>query len=239
MRVHLEYGRTGLEVELPDRNVVKCFGTGRRAVGRSAMPRCGRAWPGRPALRRWPNWPADAAMRAWSFATSPAPCPTGASAADAGDPGSGAASPASEILILVATGLHRPEPGRRNDRDGRPLRWPRIIASRTITAATARRAHVAWARAPRRARLDRLAVRRGRAEDHHGPDRAALHGRLFRRAETDLPGPGRPGNGAGSGTARTSSNTPTPATAAWTATRSTKRTRPSPAWPAAISSSTW
>ncbi len=26
MRVHLEYGRTGLEVELPDRNVVKCLG---------------------------------------------------------------------------------------------------------------------------------------------------------------------------------------------------------------------
>ena len=25
MRVRLEYGRTGLEVELPDRNVVKCL----------------------------------------------------------------------------------------------------------------------------------------------------------------------------------------------------------------------
>ena len=26
MRVRLEYGRTGLEVELPDQNVVKCLG---------------------------------------------------------------------------------------------------------------------------------------------------------------------------------------------------------------------
>ena len=61
MRVHLEYGRTGLDVELPDRHVVKCLGY------RPAEPLADPAaavrrvlWRSRSARRRWPNWPAAA-----------------------------------------------------------------------------------------------------------------------------------------------------------------------------------
>ena len=77
MRVRLEYGRTGLEVELPDQHLVKCLGyqpvqpiqDAAAAVRRALAEPCGT--PPLAELAR-----GDAA-RASPFATSPAPCPTG------------------------------------------------------------------------------------------------------------------------------------------------------------------
>ena len=46
MRVRLEYGRTGLEVELPDRNLVKCLGYQPVATD-SRCRDCGSPGPGR------------------------------------------------------------------------------------------------------------------------------------------------------------------------------------------------
>ena len=59
MRVRLEYGRTGLEVDLPAERVVRTLAyKNAHAAGRSRGrgPRGARA--ARSARRRWPSWPA-------------------------------------------------------------------------------------------------------------------------------------------------------------------------------------
>jgi lactate racemase len=114
MRIHLEYGRTGLEVELPDRNVVKCLGY--RAVPSLPDPeaavRQALAQPsGTPPLAelargRVKAGPRTTACIAICDLTRPVPNrvilpPLLATLESAG-------IARGNILILVATGLHRP-----------------------------------------------------------------------------------------------------------------------------------
>jgi lactate racemase len=111
MRVHLEYGRTGLDVELPDRNVVGCL------QYRPAQPLDNPE----AALRRALQQPTGAAPLTElargrrnacvviSDVTRPVPnrilLPPILETLEA------AGIPRSEILILVATGMHRPNLG--------------------------------------------------------------------------------------------------------------------------------
>ena len=103
----------------------------------------------------------------------------------------------------------RPDPDPRGHRPAPPehaatnwSRWsargsPTTIGSRTTTASD-RDEHVYLGESPaRRADLDRPPLRRGRSEDHHRADRAALHGRFLRRPEADLPGHRRAGDDPG------------------------------------------
>ena len=85
--------------------------------------------------------------------------------------------------------------------------------------------------------IDSRYVRR-RPEDHHRPDRAAPDGRLSRRPQGHLPRHRRPWKPSRSGTGPSSWSIPRPTAASSTAIPSTRRTRASPRWPAAISSST-
>lgn len=111
MRVHLEYGRTGLEVELPDRNVVKCLGyrpaepladPQRTVRDRLASP------VGALPLAELARGRRDACV-VISDITRPVPNktllpPILSTLEDCG-------MPRDRILILVATGLHRPNLG--------------------------------------------------------------------------------------------------------------------------------
>jgi lactate racemase len=111
MRVRLDYGRSGLEVELPDRNVVKCLG--HRAAPPLADPAgavrgvlespCGTA-PLAELARGRKN-----ACVVISDVTRPVPnqvlLPPLLATLEANG------IPRSRILILVATGLHRPNLG--------------------------------------------------------------------------------------------------------------------------------
>ena len=111
MRVHLEYGRAGLEVELPDRNVVKCLGY------RGATPLADPAAEvGRVLAQPAGSLPLADLARGRRNAcvvindvTRPIPNqvllpPILATLESAG-------IPRDRILILVATGLHRPNLG--------------------------------------------------------------------------------------------------------------------------------
>jgi nickel-dependent lactate racemase len=111
MRVHLEYGRTGLEVELPDANVVGCL------QYRPAEPLADPVG----AVREVLTCPTDAAPLlelaqgrkdacvVISDVTRPVPnkvlLPPILETLEA------AGIPRSEILILIATGMHRPNEG--------------------------------------------------------------------------------------------------------------------------------
>lgn len=111
MRVHLEYGRTGLEAELPDRNVVKCLGY------RPAQPLADPAESIRGVLARPSGTPplADLARGrrnacvVISDITRPVPnqviLPPLLSTLEA------SGIPRERITILVATGMHRPNLG--------------------------------------------------------------------------------------------------------------------------------
>jgi nickel-dependent lactate racemase len=111
MRVQLEYGRTGLEVDLPDRNVVKCLGhraaaplaDPAAAVSRAIRQPCGTPPLGELARGR------RTACVVVSDITRPVPnqvlLPPVLETLQA----SGIAR--DRILILVATGLHRPNEG--------------------------------------------------------------------------------------------------------------------------------
>ncbi len=111
MRVHLEYGRFGLEAELPDRNVVKCLGyraadplgDARREVGiRLASPN------GTPPLADLAHGRKSACV-VISDITRPVPNATLLEPILTTLEYSGI--PRDRILILVATGLHRPNVG--------------------------------------------------------------------------------------------------------------------------------
>ena len=111
MRVHLEYGRTGLEVELPERHLVKCLGyrpvepvpDSQEAVRRSLARPIG-APPLAESARSVTN-----ACVVISDVTRPVPnaaiLPPILSTLEA------SGIPRQRILILVATGLHRPNLG--------------------------------------------------------------------------------------------------------------------------------
>ncbi len=111
MRVHLEYGRTGLEAELPDGNVVKCLGY------RPAEPLANPAESLRGVLAQPSASPplAELARRrrnacvVISDVTRPVPnqviLPPILATLEANG------IPRDRILILVATGLHRPNLG--------------------------------------------------------------------------------------------------------------------------------
>ena len=106
------------------------------------------------------------------------------------------ASPARDILILIATGLHRPNEGA----ELVELVGPEIAAQlphREPSRQGPRGARLPRRDAQRRAGLARLALRPGRPEDHDRPDRAAPDGRLQRRPQGHLPRHRRPGDGQG------------------------------------------
>lgn len=122
MRVHLEYGRTGLEVELPDRNVVKCLGY-RPAppLPNSLQEVCDRlARPvGTPPLAELARGRRNACIVV-SDVTRPVPNAVLLPPILQTLQWSGI--PRDRILILVATGLHRPNLGEElAEMVGRPI----------------------------------------------------------------------------------------------------------------------
>ncbi len=111
MRVRLEYGRTGLEVELPDRNVVKCLGyrPSRPLTDPAAAIADRLADPtGTPPLAEVARGRESACVVISDF-TRPVPNqvllpPILTTLQESG-------IPRGRIVILVATGLHRPNLG--------------------------------------------------------------------------------------------------------------------------------
>ena len=117
MRVHLEYGRTGLEVDLPDRNVVGCFISAGPAAGGSGGR--GRQLAGRPARRRWLTCPRPPQRLRGHLRHDPARAQAKMLLPPILETLEAAGIPRGEILILVATGMHRPNLGERTGRNGR------------------------------------------------------------------------------------------------------------------------
>jgi lactate racemase len=111
MRVHLEYGRTGLDVELPDRNVVGClqYRPAQPLADPHAAVRQGLAEPiGTPPLATLARGRRNACVVV-SDVTRPVPnrvlLPPILETLEA------TGIPRGQILILVATGMHRPNLG--------------------------------------------------------------------------------------------------------------------------------
>jgi lactate racemase len=111
MRVHLEYGRTGLDVELPDRNVIGClqYHPADPLADPDAAVRQALAQPtGTPPLLELARGRRNACV-VISDITRPVPnrviLPPILETLEA------AGIPRREILILVATGMHRPNLG--------------------------------------------------------------------------------------------------------------------------------
>jgi nickel-dependent lactate racemase len=111
MRYHLEYGRTGLDVDLPESNVVKCLGyrpAEPLADPKAALCRLLAQPTGTPALAELAKRRENACILI-SDVTRPVPNalilpPILATLERSG-------VPRKEITILVATGLHRPNVG--------------------------------------------------------------------------------------------------------------------------------
>jgi nickel-dependent lactate racemase len=108
MRVHLEYGRSGLDVDLPDRNVVKCLGY-RPAVPLELPAEAVReqlAHPvGKPPLAELACGRASACVAICDITR---PVPNQVLLAPILRTLEAGGIPRDRILILVATGLHRP-----------------------------------------------------------------------------------------------------------------------------------
>ena len=111
MRVELEYGRTGLVVELPDRNVVKCLGYRPAQPLVDPVAALGRQLcqpAGTPPLAELARGRRSACVAICDI-TRPVPnqtiLPPILQTLEA------AGIPRQQILILVATGLHRPNEG--------------------------------------------------------------------------------------------------------------------------------
>lgn len=111
MRVHLEYGREGLDVELPDRNVVKCLGY-RPAEPlqrpQEAVAQCLAQPTDSPPLAQLARGRRNACV-VISDVTRPVPNQVILPPLLATLEAAGIAR--QDILILVATGLHRPNLG--------------------------------------------------------------------------------------------------------------------------------
>ncbi len=199
MHFRLEYGRTGLDIDLPDDRVVRKLDVQRSAaplpdpVG-DLLQTC---LTSRPARHRWPNWRADGTSACIVICDITRPVPNRDDPApDAGHAGSRRASRATAITILIATGLHRPNVGAELVELRRP-RDRRQLSHRKSSRPRARRARVPGRQSARRADLDRPPLCRGRSENHHRPDRAAFDGRLFGRSKADLSGNRRAGDREG------------------------------------------
>jgi nickel-dependent lactate racemase len=111
MRIRLEYGRTGLEVELPDRNVVKCLRYQAQAplADPAGSLRDCLAHPiGTPPLAELARGRSSACV-VISDVTRPVPNPV--LLPPVLDTLEKSGIPRERILILVATGLHRPNLG--------------------------------------------------------------------------------------------------------------------------------
>lgn len=111
MRVHLEYGRTGIEVELPERDVVKCLGyqpAEPLSDPSAAVAECLANPIGTPPLARLAQGRRSACIAICDI-TRPVPNrvilpPLLTTLQNSG-------IPRDQILILIATGLHRPNVG--------------------------------------------------------------------------------------------------------------------------------
>ena len=146
--------------------------------------------------------------------------------------------PRREICILNATGLHRPNEGA----ELVEMVGEEIVKNYRIEnhhGKVLRGAHLSRHDAQWRAGLDRHALREGRPEDHYRPDRTAPDGRLFGRPQGYLPGHRRPGNRQGLARPEVPRTSARRLRQPRSAIPSTKRTRASPRWPAATSSSTF
>ena len=141
-----------------------------------------------------------------------------------------------QVLILVATGLHRPStPAEKVEMLGEGIASAyRVedhhglrLEEHTLVGTTPR-GIPAWINS-------RYFERR--PQDRHRADRAAPYGGLHRGSQADLSRDRRARDGQEVGTARRYANIRKPITASSKATRSTRRTRGSAAWPVATSSS--
>ena len=161
MRVTLEYGKTGLQVELPADRVVRSLGyknappladpaadLRRMLAAPNGTPPLAELARGRTrCVRRHQRHHAAGAQSADPFA-------------DPGDAGSGRHLRASKITILVATGLHRPNVGA----ELVEMVGPEIVDRYRIENHHGKvlAEHTYSGRQPaRRADVDRLALRRG------------------------------------------------------------------------------
>ena len=111
MQVHLEYGRTGLDVELPDRNVVGCLQyrpAEPLADPEAVVRRCLALPTGTPPLRELAHGRRNACV---AICDVTRPVPNALLLPPILETLEAAGIPRSEILILVATGLHRPNLG--------------------------------------------------------------------------------------------------------------------------------
>ncbi|HUT92300.1 MAG TPA: nickel-dependent lactate racemase [Thermoguttaceae bacterium] len=111
MRVRLEYGRSGLDVELPDRNVVKCLGyqTQEPLADPAAAIRDALAHPiGTPPLAELARGRTSACVVVSDVTR---PVPNAVLLPPILDTLQSSGIPRERILILVATGLHRPNLG--------------------------------------------------------------------------------------------------------------------------------
>ena len=114
MRVRLEYGRTGLEVELPDRSVVRTLSYQAAAplADPAAALRQVLTHPlGTPPLARLASGRRDACVVICDITR---PVPNELILRPVLQTLEAAGIPRDKILILVATGLHRPNLGRRS-----------------------------------------------------------------------------------------------------------------------------
>ncbi|MFH1266263.1 MAG: nickel-dependent lactate racemase [Planctomycetota bacterium] len=122
MRVRLEYGRTGLEVELPDRNLVKCLKHQARAplADPSAAVCDSLARPtGTPPLAELARGRFSACV---VISDVTRPVPNAILLPPILDTLQRSGIPRERILILVATGLHRPNVGEElAEMVGRPI----------------------------------------------------------------------------------------------------------------------
>ena len=198
MRVKLEYGKTGLQVELPADRVVRSLGYKDAAAagrsGRRAGPQAGRA---RPARRRWPSWPAAARdaciVDLRHHAARAEPADPAADAADArsgrhpararsrssSPPACTARTKGDELVEMVGPEIAANY--RIENHHGK------VLAEHTYLGDSPRGVPI-W--------IDSRYVD-GRSEDHDRPDRAAPDGRLLRRSQADLPGHRGAGNRQG------------------------------------------
>ena len=111
MRVRLEYGRTGLEVELPDRNVVKCLGYQAQAPladPAGSLDDCLAHPTGTPPLAELARGRPSAGV---VISDVTRPVPNAVLLPPLLDILEQSGIPRDRIVILVATGLHRPNVG--------------------------------------------------------------------------------------------------------------------------------
>ena len=180
MKITLDYGKTGLDVTLPDDRLIApplAIRAGRAAArpGRRARTRRSQTPIGTKPLAELAQGQEDRLHR--RLRHHPAGAEHAHPAARAAHARGGRRA-ATGITILIATGLHRPNEGDGTGRTGRrggrrelPLREPPRQGDRG--------ARLPRHDAQRRAGVDRQPLHPRRPEDHDRPDRAAPDGRLL------------------------------------------------------------